>query len=69
MNPPAFITDKLEEATVMEGRNKQVEEHPVFVNVIAMIPKCIFWATVQPVARYSSLAFDCVVEKLTGLTL
>ncbi|KAF2707718.1 hypothetical protein K504DRAFT_492363 [Pleomassaria siparia CBS 279.74] len=54
--PESFVVDK-------------TPEHPTFIKVISMMPSCMFWATVKPVAHFSTLAFDAVLQKLTGFTL
>ncbi len=42
-------------------------EQPVFITVIGMIPVAMFWTVAQPLAHYSSKAFDKVMQKLSGL--
>jgi hypothetical protein len=41
--------------------------HPTFVTVIGMLPKAMFWAAAAPVVKYGNMAFDVLVERLTGL--
>ncbi|KAF2791835.1 hypothetical protein K505DRAFT_363451 [Melanomma pulvis-pyrius CBS 109.77] len=80
-SPELFVVDPPQEepssSTVVNSNDsKEVKEYeaneledPVFIKVIGMIPKCMFWAVAQPIAHYSSLAFDKALEKLTGLSL
>lgn len=44
-------------------------QHPTFVTVIGMLPATMFWVTLVPIAKYSSKAFDIIVEKMTGLKM
>jgi hypothetical protein len=44
-------------------------QHPTFVNVIGMLPQTIFWVTVAPIAKYSTQAYEALVEKLKELKL
>jgi hypothetical protein len=38
--------------------------HPTFVNVISMIPASMFWVVAAPVAKYTTLAVDLLIDKL-----
>jgi hypothetical protein len=58
--------------TVSNPEDKQLilyPQHPTFVTVIGMLPKALFWATAAPIAKYSTKAYDALVNKFAGLEL
>jgi hypothetical protein len=44
-------------------------QHPTFVTVIGMLPEAFFWATAAPIAKYSTRAYDALIDKFARLTL
>jgi hypothetical protein len=44
-------------------------QHPTFVIVIGMLPAAFFWATAAPIAKYSTKAYDALIDKFAGLEL
>ncbi|KAL5113767.1 hypothetical protein ACEQ8H_008341 [Pleosporales sp. CAS-2024a] len=38
-------------------------QEPTFVKVIGLLPEALFWTAAAPVARYSAMAYEALVEK------
>jgi hypothetical protein len=58
--------------TVSNPEDKQLilyPQHPTFVTVIGMLPEALFWATAAPIAKYSTKAYDALVDKFAGSEL
>ncbi|KAJ8107604.1 hypothetical protein OPT61_g8750 [Boeremia exigua] len=59
--------DAVDAASAVDDDQKQLilyPRHPAFVNAISMIPATMFWVTAAPVVKYTSMAFDLLVDKL-----
>ncbi|EAT87903.2 hypothetical protein SNOG_04143 [Parastagonospora nodorum SN15] len=53
-----------------EGRQVSLfHEPPTFVKVVALLPETMFWVTVAPVVKYSSMAYEAMVSQFTKLEL
>jgi hypothetical protein len=58
--------------TTSNPENKQLKfhpQHPTFVTIIGLLPKAFFWAAAAPVAKYSTQAYDALVNKFAGIEL
>jgi hypothetical protein len=54
-------------ASGTEDKQLLVHEPPTFVTVVGMIPRALFWTAAAPVAKYSHMAYEALVEKFAGL--
>ncbi|KAH7068461.1 hypothetical protein FB567DRAFT_249341 [Paraphoma chrysanthemicola] len=53
--------------TKMQSQSTDPIQHPIFVNIIALLPEAMFWAAAAPVAKLGEKAHDAMVEKLSGI--
>ncbi|KAJ4296330.1 hypothetical protein N0V90_006375 [Kalmusia sp. IMI 367209] len=76
-SPETFIVPETHDeddqlAEVDSACEKQLfscRDDPVFVRVLGLLPRAMFWAVAQPVAHYASRALDTAVERLTSMSL
>jgi hypothetical protein len=59
--------DTSDTASGTKDKQLQVHEPPTFVTVIGILPGALFWTAAAPVAKYSHMAYDALVEKFAEL--
>ena len=61
------MLDRTQPGISHESTCHNVDEDPVFVKVITMIPETLFWIAVGPVAHYTDKACNELKKQWTSL--